>query len=155
MINKENIMDKLKTFVLTHRFLPQLYRVFSARTVNALLTHRNGNYVQLAIDFLYMVTIQFGDSIRHGLASKEYTIGVDVAAEQRFERCTKCKNALFQVLKLMYIQALCIAMFLMTDSFEYVLQYRAHEHPSKAPFREGNTASYRQHHFKFAQTLAI
>jgi hypothetical protein len=69
--------------------------------LNVLITHRNNNYVQLALDFLDMVTIHFGDSIRHGLASKEYTIGVDVAAEQRFERCTKCKDALFQVLKLL------------------------------------------------------
>jgi hypothetical protein len=67
--------------------------------LNVLITHRNNNYVQLALDFLDMVTIHFGDSIRHGLASKEYTIGVDVAAEQRFERCTKCKDALFQVFK--------------------------------------------------------
>lgn len=64
--------------------------------VHVLIGHRNNNYVQLGIDFIDMVTIRFGDCIQHGLASQEYTIGVDVAAEQRFERCMKSKNALFQ-----------------------------------------------------------
>jgi hypothetical protein len=66
--------------------------------INALLVHRNSNYTQLAINFLDMVTSRFGDSIRHGLASQEFTIGVDVAAEQRFDRCNRSKNALFQAL---------------------------------------------------------
>lgn len=65
--------------------------------INALLVHRNSNYTQLAINFLDMVTSRFGDSIRHGLASQEFTIGVDVAAEQRFDRCNRSKNALFQI----------------------------------------------------------
>jgi len=65
--------------------------------LNILIGHRNNQYVQFSIDFLDMVTTSFGDCIMHGLASQEYTIGVDVAAEQRFERCMKCRNALFQV----------------------------------------------------------
>jgi hypothetical protein len=65
--------------------------------LNILIGHRNNQYVQFSIDFLDMVTTRFGDCIKHGLASQEYTIGVDVAAEQRFERCMKSRNALFQV----------------------------------------------------------
>lgn len=65
--------------------------------VDALLKHRNNAYPPLAVDFLEMVLASFGDSIRHGLASRDFSIGVDVAAEQRFDRCTKCKNALLQV----------------------------------------------------------
>lgn len=65
--------------------------------INALLSHRNKDYVQMALDFLEMVVTRFGDSIRHGLASKDFILGVDVAAEQRFDRSIRCKNALFQI----------------------------------------------------------
>ena len=44
-----------------------------------------------------MIVHSFGDSIKHGLLAKNFTIGVDVSAEERFERCTKCRNGLMQV----------------------------------------------------------
>jgi len=53
--------------------------------------------VQLALDFLDMVVANFGESIRHGLLSKQHYIGVDVAAESRYERCMKCRNGLMQI----------------------------------------------------------
>ena len=78
------------------RFTMSLNELFLSR-VASLLVHKNKTCVQLAINFLGMVTSRFGNAIRHGLASQEFTIGVDVEAEKRFERCTKCKNSLFQV----------------------------------------------------------
>lgn len=67
-------------------------------SIEKLLRHRNDAYPKMAMNFLEMVLNSFGESIRHGLASRSFSIGVDVAAEQRFDRCTKCKNALLQVI---------------------------------------------------------
>jgi hypothetical protein len=86
----------LEQYMEKKHFTMSLNELFLSR-VAFLLVHKNKKCVQLAIDFLDMVTLQFGKAIRHGLASQEFIIGVDVEAEKRFERCTKCKNSLFQV----------------------------------------------------------
>jgi len=65
--------------------------------LRSLFNHPNNGYVQLALDFLDMVVENFGESIRHGLLSKQHYIGVDVAAESRYERCMKCRNGLMQI----------------------------------------------------------
>lgn len=65
--------------------------------IRNLFANQNSSYLILALDLLEMVVRSFGDSIRHGLAAKSYSIGVDVAAEQRFERCSRCRNALLEV----------------------------------------------------------
>lgn len=65
--------------------------------IRHLFSHPNQNNVILALSLLEMVVHSFGVSIRHGLAAKDHNIGVDVAAEQRFERCVRCRDALFQV----------------------------------------------------------
>lgn len=44
-----------------------------------------------------MVCTSFGDSISHGLSANNHSIGVDVAADERFEKCTRCRNALLQI----------------------------------------------------------
>uniref|UniRef100_A0A915DDE4 Katanin p80 subunit C-terminal domain-containing protein n=1 Tax=Ditylenchus dipsaci TaxID=166011 RepID=A0A915DDE4_9BILA len=65
--------------------------------VRVLFSHPNLDYLALALDLLEMVVQSFGDSIKHGLSSKSFSLGVDVAAEERYERCNKCRKALMQV----------------------------------------------------------
>ncbi|KAI3415761.1 Katanin p80 WD40 repeat-containing subunit B1 [Globodera pallida] len=77
-----------QTLALSAAFLPR---------VELLLKHRNSAYPQMALAFLEIVLSSHGDAIRHGLSSRDFSIGVDIAAEQRFDRCTKCKNALLQI----------------------------------------------------------
>uniref|UniRef100_A0A914HDN6 Katanin p80 subunit C-terminal domain-containing protein n=1 Tax=Globodera rostochiensis TaxID=31243 RepID=A0A914HDN6_GLORO len=77
-----------QTLALSAAFLPR---------VELLLKHRNSAYPQMALAFLEIVLSSHGDAIRHGLSSRDFSIGVDLAAEQRFDRCTKCKNALLQI----------------------------------------------------------
>lgn len=86
----------LKQYMDRGSFSMSSNELFLSRA-DALLVHRNKSYIQLGLNFLNMVTSRFGNAILHGLASQEFIIGVDVEAEKRFERCTKCKNALFQV----------------------------------------------------------
>lgn len=73
---------------LNNKFLDKIRNLFA---------HQNTLYLTLALDLLEMIVRSFGDSIRHGLAAKTYSLGVDVVAEQRFERCSRCKNSLFEV----------------------------------------------------------
>lgn len=79
---------KSYSFSLNNKFLEKIRNLF---------VHQNPSYITLALDLLEMVVQLFGDSILHGLAAKTYCIGVDVVAEQRFERCSRCKNYLLEV----------------------------------------------------------
>uniref|UniRef100_A0A914N1N3 Katanin p80 subunit C-terminal domain-containing protein n=3 Tax=Meloidogyne TaxID=189290 RepID=A0A914N1N3_MELIC len=86
----------LDQYMERKRFSMSLNELFLSR-VDSLLVHKNKECVQLGLNFLNMVTSRFGNAIIHGLASQEFTIGVDVEAEKRFERCTACRNALFTI----------------------------------------------------------
>ncbi|KAL7074043.1 hypothetical protein ACQ4LE_006471 [Meloidogyne hapla] len=86
----------LDQYMERKRFSMSLNELFLPR-VDSLLVHKNKECVQLGLNFLNMVTSRFGNVIVHGLASQEFTIGVDVEAEKRFERCTTCRNALFNI----------------------------------------------------------
>ncbi|KAL3091592.1 hypothetical protein niasHT_024174 [Heterodera trifolii] len=104
IVNAVAYFEELHIFAkLLHDFLRQprdhslaLCAAFLPR-VELLLKHKNKEYPPMALDFLEMVLTSYGEAIRHGLSSRDFSIGVDVAAEQRFDRCTKCKNALLQI----------------------------------------------------------
>lgn len=81
--------SKSYSLSLNARFLDRIRTLFSY--------NKNVEYLSLGMELLEMVCASFGDSIRHGLSAKNHAIGVDVAADERFEKCTRCRNALMQI----------------------------------------------------------
>ena len=61
-----------------------------------LLAHRNSRYADAALGFFKEVT-HLGDTIRQSLVSNAYSIGVDVAGDQRHVLCMECKEALTEI----------------------------------------------------------
>ncbi|KAI6179371.1 WD-REPEATS-REGION domain-containing protein [Aphelenchoides besseyi] len=73
---------------------------FAARVLPALrglLTHRNAEYIELALSTLSTILDEFGEPIKLALASNGTSIGVDLAAEQRHASCSTCKQALTEL----------------------------------------------------------
>lgn len=66
-------------------------------TLRKLLSHKNPNYVDLALDTLANILNEFTVPIKHALAPNAVSMGVDLAAEQRQMHCTKCKEALTEL----------------------------------------------------------
>ncbi|KAI1730661.1 con80 domain of katanin domain-containing protein [Ditylenchus destructor] len=91
------LANLLKTYLLRPKCYSLSLNAVFLDKIRVLFSHTNIEYPVLALELLEMVVHSFGDSIKHGLLAKNFTIGVDVSAEERFERCTKCRNGLMQV----------------------------------------------------------
>ncbi|KAH7697051.1 Katanin p80 WD40-containing subunit B1, partial [Aphelenchoides avenae] len=89
--------------VLTaYKTKPSAMSLMSCSTIlphfRGILSDRNAHYVDLGLDMLNLIVDTFGESIRHGLAANSASaLGVDVAAEDRFKRCTRCRSALMEL----------------------------------------------------------
>ncbi|KAI1711061.1 con80 domain of katanin domain-containing protein [Ditylenchus destructor] len=91
------LANLLKSYLLRPKCYSLSLNAVFLDKIRVLFSHSNSEYPILALEFLEMIVHSFGDSIKHGLLAKNFTIGVDVSAEERFERCTKCRNGLMQV----------------------------------------------------------
>ncbi|KAI6229052.1 WD-REPEATS-REGION domain-containing protein [Aphelenchoides fujianensis] len=83
-----------------YREHPAAYSLkFAARvlpSLRGLLTHRNAEYVNLALATLGTILDEFAQPIQHALAANG-SIGVDVAAEERHALSVACKQALTEL----------------------------------------------------------
>jgi hypothetical protein len=82
----------------SYKHQPAAYSLqFCARvlpTLRPMLSHKNVEYVDLALDTLANLLNEFSEPIKHVLAANAMgTIGVDVAAEARYAFCTTSKQA--------------------------------------------------------------
>uniref|UniRef100_A0A914PU88 Katanin p80 subunit C-terminal domain-containing protein n=1 Tax=Panagrolaimus davidi TaxID=227884 RepID=A0A914PU88_9BILA len=76
------------TLKLAARILPE---------IRFLLSHKNSNFIDTALDILDASVTQLKESIKQGIASNAQSIGVDIAAEQRQLLCIKCKESLTEI----------------------------------------------------------
>uniref|UniRef100_A0A914CA02 Katanin p80 subunit C-terminal domain-containing protein n=1 Tax=Acrobeloides nanus TaxID=290746 RepID=A0A914CA02_9BILA len=61
------------------------------------LQHPNSDYIDVGLHTLEVLVANFGNTIRQGANANASAIGVDIAAEQRRERCEKCRKALMDL----------------------------------------------------------
>lgn len=62
-----------------------------------LLQNANDAYVDLGLHTLETIVKSFGTIIGQGANANANSIGVDIAAEKRQERCMKCRNAIMDI----------------------------------------------------------
>lgn len=103
MIDEAGKYDSPQTFAAILRIYLDTPKAYSL-SMNAQFLDRiriifsfgkNSDYPKLTLKFLEMIVASFGESIRHGLTPSN--IGVDVAAEERLQKCMRCRNALMQI----------------------------------------------------------
>uniref|UniRef100_A0A914PT12 Katanin p80 subunit C-terminal domain-containing protein n=1 Tax=Panagrolaimus davidi TaxID=227884 RepID=A0A914PT12_9BILA len=65
--------------------------------IRFLLSHKNSNFVDTALNILDASVTQLKESIKQGIALNAQSIGVGIAAEQRQLLCIKCKESLTEI----------------------------------------------------------
>uniref|UniRef100_A0A914BW65 Katanin p80 subunit C-terminal domain-containing protein n=1 Tax=Acrobeloides nanus TaxID=290746 RepID=A0A914BW65_9BILA len=91
----------LATLLYRYKDQPNAYSLNFAASIlpklQSILRHPNSDYVDLGLYTLEILVLNFGNTIRQGVDANASVIGTNIAAEQRQERCEKCRKALMDL----------------------------------------------------------